>query len=123
MRLRIAPGKRPTRVAELLRESLANILLTKCADPRLRELTITEVEMSPDLKVARVFCALRQGVDQDQVMGAVAKAMGFIRLELSREKILRTIPEFFFLVDDTLDRAARLEALLSAAKEGSGEKE
>ena len=46
------PTGRPHRVAELLRERLALILLFKCADPRLKEVTLTEVEMSPDLRQA-----------------------------------------------------------------------
>jgi len=46
MRTRTAAGKRVTRVAELLRERIALILLNKCADPRLKELTITAVEVS-----------------------------------------------------------------------------
>ncbi len=54
MRQRPSTG-RPQRVAILLRERLALILLHKCADPRLQELTLTEVEMSPDLKQARVY--------------------------------------------------------------------
>ena len=58
------PTGRPTRVAELLRERLALILLNKCADPRLKELTLTEVEMSPDLKQARVFYVVRENVDR-----------------------------------------------------------
>ncbi len=117
MRFRSAPGKRSTRVAELLRESLATILLTRCADPRLHDLTVTEVEMTADLKQARVFYALRQGADQDQVLAALDKALGFIRQELARERILRFMPELHFLVDDTLDRSARLEELFHRVKE------
>ena len=76
------PTGRPHRVAELLRERLALILLHKCADPRLKELTLTEVEMSPDLKQARVFYAARENVDRDQVQIALDKALGFIKQEI-----------------------------------------
>jgi len=105
-------------VAELLRERLALILLYKCADPRLQELTLTEVEMSPDLKQAKVFYALRQGADPDQVSFALDKALGFIKAEVAREHLLRIMPEFVFLPDEGLERAARLEELLGAAKGG-----
>lgn len=117
MRLKSPAGKRPTRVAELLRESLAMILLHRCADPRLQELTITEVEMSPDLKQARVFYLVREGVDMDGVQAALDKALGFIKQELARERILRMMPELQFRPDESLDRAAHLEGLFQAVKE------
>jgi ribosome-binding factor A len=110
------PTGRRHRVAELLRERLALILLHKCADPRLKELTLTEVEMSPDLKQAKVFYVARETVDPDQVSMALDKALGFIKAEVAREHILRLMPEFIFLPDTGLDRAAELERLFEAAK-------
>jgi len=114
------PTGRPHRVAELLRERLALILLFKCADPRLKEVTLTEVEMSPDLRQAKVFYVTRETVDRDQVKIALAKAQGFIKAEVARENLFRLMPEFTFLPDPGLDRAARVEELLKAAKAGPG---
>jgi ribosome-binding factor A len=112
--LRRTPTGRPHRVAELLRERLALILLHKCADPRLKELTLTEVEMSPDLKQARVFYVARETVDLEQVQIALDKALGFIKQEVAREHILRVMPEFIFLADTGLERAAQLEKLFQS---------
>jgi ribosome-binding factor A len=109
------PTGRPHRVAELLRERLALILLFKCADPRLREITLTEVEVSPDLRQAKVFYVARENVDRDQVQIALDKALGFIKAEVARENLFRLMPEFFFLPDPGLDRAARVEELLKEA--------
>jgi ribosome-binding factor A len=114
------PKARPHRVAELLRERLALILLHKCADPRLKEITLTEVEMSPDLKQARVFYVVREKVDRDQVSIALDKALGFIKQEVAKENLFRLMPEFFFQPDTGLDRAAHLEELFKAAKVGPG---
>jgi ribosome-binding factor A len=114
------PTGRPHRVAELLRERLALILLHKSADPRLQEITLTEVEMSPDLKRAKVFYVARENVDQAQVQIALKKALGFIKAEVARENLFRLMPEFFFLPDPGLDRAAKLEKLFQAAKAGRG---
>jgi len=116
------PRGRPHRVAELLRELLAEILLQRSADPRLKELTLTEVEVSPDLKQARVYYVAREGADATAVQAALDKALGFIKQEVAREHILRMMPEFIFLADEGLDRAARLERLFQAAKDvpGSG---
>jgi len=105
-------------VAELLRERLALILLHKCADPRLQGLTLTEVEMSPDLKQAKVFYVARANADPDQVQMALDKALGFIKAEVAQENLFRLMPEIFFLPDTGLDRAARLEKLFQAAKAG-----
>ncbi len=121
MRPGARPVKRSTRVGELLREILAAILLEKVADPRLQEITITEVDMSPDLKLARVYYAVRQGADADEVIMALDKAMGFIKQEVAREHILRTMPEFHFLPDQTLEKAARLERLLESLDHKSGD--
>jgi len=113
------PTARPHRVAELLRERLALILLYKCADPRLQELTLTEVEMSPDLRQAKVFYVVRENVDRDQVQIALDKALGFIKAEVARENLFRLMPEFFFLLDPGLDRAAKLEKLFKEAGVGT----
>jgi ribosome-binding factor A len=109
------PTGRPHRVAELLRERLALILLYKCADPRLKEVTLTDVEMSPDLRQAKVFYVVRENVGRDQVQIALDKALGFIKAEVARENLFRLMPEFFFLADPGLDQAARLEELLKEA--------
>jgi ribosome-binding factor A len=119
MRLKRPTGKRPTRVAELLRESLASILLYKCADPRLQDLTITEVEMSPDLKQARIYYLVREGVDADAVAAALDKALGFIKQEVGRERILRTMPELIVLPDKSWERAEKLEKLFRKVTETS----
>jgi len=118
MRPGTRPAKRSTRVGGLLREILASIMLERVADPRLQELTITEVEMTPDLKLARVYYAARRGANQEELMMALDKAMGFIKQEVAREHILRTMPEFHFLPDETLDKAERLESLFESLEKG-----
>jgi len=118
MRPGTRPAKRSTRVGELLREILAAIMLERVADPRLQELTITEVEMSLDLKLAKVYYAVRQGSNPEELMMALDKALGFIKQEVAREHILRTMPEFHFLPDETLDKAERLELLLESLHKG-----
>ena len=102
-------------MAELLRERLALILLHKCADPRLQELTLTQVEMSPDLKQARVYYVTHPNADPTLVHQALDKAMGFIKQEVARENMFRLMPEISFLPDTGLDRMAKLEQLLREA--------
>jgi ribosome-binding factor A len=120
--MRAGGGKqRVTRVGELLREQIALILLHKSHDPRLKDLTVTGVEMTPDLKQARVFYVLREGADPAEAKAALKKALGFIKQELAREHLLRVMPELFFLPDTGLDRAARIEQLLHSLEPSSSE--
>ena len=114
MPARLASG-RSRRAAELLRERLALILLYKCADPRLRELTLTRVEMTPDLKQARVYYAARPEVDPEGLRRALDRALGFIKQEVARENLFRLLPEISFLSDPGPDEAARLEELFREA--------
>jgi len=120
--VRKAPSGRPHRVAELLRERLALILLHKCADPRLQELTLTRVEMTPDLKQARIYYAARPQADEQELRQALDKALGFIRQEVARENLFRLMPEMIFTPDKGLEEAERLEQLFrEAGLGGKGE--
>jgi ribosome-binding factor A len=114
MRQRTTSG-RPHRLAELLRERLALILLQKCADPRLQELTLTRVEVSPDLRQAKVYYETRPNADETRLHRALDKAMGFIKQEVARENLFRLMPEIIFLPDKGLDEAERLEQLFHKA--------
>jgi ribosome-binding factor A len=117
------PTGRPHRVAELLRERLALILLHKCADPRLQELTLTRVEMSRDLKQAKVFYAARPQADETQVRQALERALRFIKQEVARENLFRFMPEIIFLPDTGLDEAERLERLFHEVGMSGGRRE
>ncbi len=114
MRQRTTSG-RPHRLAELLRERLALILLHKCADPRLQELTLTRVEVSPDVRQAKVYYTSRPQADKTKVHQALDKAHGFIKQEVARENLFRLMPEIYFLPDKGLDEADRLEQLFREA--------
>ena len=117
------PKGRPHRVAELLRERLALILLHKCADPRLADLTLTEVEISSDLKQARAFYVVRQGAELEAVQAALDKALGYIKQELAQEHLLRVMPEITFRLDDTYYQTERLEELFrEMGKNGTEDK-
>jgi ribosome-binding factor A len=67
------------------------------------------------LRQARVFYVARENFDRDLAQIALDKAQGFIKAEVARENLFRLMPEFVFLPDPGLDRAARLEELLKEA--------
>ncbi len=117
--MRPAPwgGKRTSRVAEMLKEKIALILLNKSRDPRLTKVTITAVEMSPDLKQARVFYVAREGLELDAAQAALDKAQGFVKQEVGREHFLRIMPDLHFLPDRGWEQAEKLEKLFKEAAE------
>ncbi len=106
-------NKRRDRVGEMLREEISLILLKKSSDPRLHEVTITAVEVSSDLRQAKVFYLLRANVSEPAgVQKALQKATGFIKQELAQEHILRIMPELSFRLDESWQRGERLAELM-----------
>ncbi len=89
--------KRRDRVGEMLREKIALILLHKSHDPRFQNITVTSVEISDDLRRAKVFYLTRgKEAELPFIQKALQKASGFIKQELAQEHILRVMPELYF---------------------------
>ncbi len=110
------PERRPERVAHLVQAELANLFLRQANDPRLRDVTVTAVRMSPDLRVARVYFRTLGPVDAGETTRrALIRAATFLRGEVGRALGLRVAPELRFEYDTTLDTARRLDDLLRQA--------
>lgn len=105
--------KRATRVADQIRMEVADIIMRKTKDPRVTSVTVTDVEVTDDLRIARVF--VTTGVDgqhEAEALAGLAKAAGFIRAELGRRLQLRYTPELIFQKDVSGPRGDRILALL-----------
>jgi len=119
------PGRsmsiRQQQVARVLMAEVSDILRTKLRDPRLGFITLLAVEPSPDLRHARVFVSvLGDDVARRSSMEALAAASGYIRSLLGKRVELRYTPELNFILDEGVDRAARVEQLLSdISREGA----
>ncbi len=106
--------RRSQRVALLVREELSRLVLTEAHDPDLRRVTITDVEMPPDLKSARVYYSCLGGSeDRERARAALDRAAGYLRREVTQRCRLRYAPELHFLFDATLEQGARIEELLA----------
>ncbi len=106
-------SRRSQRVADLVRAELSLLILTEAHDPDLRRATITDVEMPPDLKSAKVyFSCLGGDAEREKASEALRRAAGFLRGEVGRRCRLRYAPELHFVVDRSLERGARIEELL-----------
>ena len=107
--------KRAERVADQLRIEVADILAKKSKDPRLHRVTVTDVEVTSDLRIARVYVStLGQKEDEPSVLKALDSASGFVRSELGRRLELRYTPEVKFWSDTTGPRAERILNLLDS---------
>lgn len=114
-----ATYKRATRVADQIRMEVADILMRKAKDPRVSSVTVTDVELTNDLRLARIYVTTLQEDDGEAgVFAGLTKASGFIRAELGRRLSLRYTPELVFEKDVSGPRGDRVLSLL----EGLGAK-
>lgn len=108
--------QRSSRIAEQLQRELSELIRRQVKDPRIHLVTVTDVDVSPDLSNAKVLISvLGAEGPQREVVSALNHAAGFLRHALGRTLKLRSIPELHFHYDDTLDRAAHLDALIKRA--------
>jgi ribosome-binding factor A len=106
-------GRRPERVAEVVHRELSALLYRDLKDPRLRGVTLTEVKVTPDLRHARVYFSHLEGAERaKEAIGGFRSAAGFIRQKIGRGLGLRYSPELEFEYDPSIERAARIDALL-----------
>ena len=111
--------KRADRVAGLLREEISKIIQFELTDPRLGFVTVTEVDLSDDLRNARVYCGiLGDSARVQESLAALADAASFIRKEVAGRVRLRKAPAITFHLDETAANAARIETLLRKIHEG-----
>ncbi|MBM3499396.1 MAG: 30S ribosome-binding factor RbfA [Armatimonadetes bacterium] len=116
------PTQRQTRMARRVQEELSRILLREIDDPLVRLVTITDVELSPDLKHARVFFSVLGGQEDapDGALRGLRRAARHIRYLLAQEGELRYTPSLDFRFDPTAQRAQRIEAILHRLHEEGG---
>ena len=115
------PSRRQRRVAELIHRELSLLLMREVDDPRLADVTITAVDVTPDLLVARAFFTVLG--DDEQVAAAQAgleRATGFLRTQLAGRVQLRLVPHLTFELDKSEARGRRIDELLDQlAKDGA----
>ena len=109
------PSQRQQRVAELIRHALAEVLSRgDLQDDVLTKnvITIPEVRMSPDLKLATAYVMPLGGQDERPVIDALDRNKKVLRQEVARRVNLKFAPDLRFLRDESFDEAARIDALL-----------
>lgn len=110
-------GKRTDRVNQLLKEEAADILRTELKDPRIGFATVTEVEVSKDLRHAKVYVSVLGPEEAWQsAFKALTAAEHFVRGQLRRRLRLRIIPEVSFCPDRSMAHAAQIQRVIERLK-------
>jgi ribosome-binding factor A len=105
--------KRADRVADQIRMEVADILMRKIKDPRVHDVTVTDVELTGDLRIAHIFVTtMETGEAERDVFTGLSKASGFVRSELGRRLSLRYLPDVIFKKDVSGPRGDRIMQLL-----------
>jgi ribosome-binding factor A len=108
-------SQRQLRVGEIVRHAIADILSQGSvhdADLEGHIITVPEVRMSPDLKLATIYVMPLGGRDTDAVIAALERNKKFLRGEVARRVNLKFAPDVRFRVDERFDEAERIEKLL-----------
>jgi len=114
-------GERAKRVGDLIQQELMRLLQREVHDPRVGFATVTEVRMSPDLRSAKIYVSvLGESKAQHDSIAALQHASGFLRGQIGHALRLRFAPELHFVLDETMEKAIRIEQLLHP-DEGKGE--
>ena len=104
---------RAKRVGDLIQQELMRLIQREMHDPRIGFATVTEVRMSSDLRSGRVYVSvLGDDKSRRESIAALQHATGFLRTEIAHSLRLRFAPELHFILDETAEKAIRIEQLL-----------
>ena len=106
-------SRRVERVSDLIKQQVSNIISNDLKDPRVGFVTVTSVDLSRDLRHAKVYISV-MGSDEDRerTMEALNRASGFMRTSLGNRIRIRHIPELLFRYDDSYEYAARIAVVM-----------
>lgn len=111
------PYKRSQRVGDLLRQEIAEIIMNKVKDPRIGFVTVTGVDITEDLKIAKVFISILKEEERETTLQILNSAKSFIRSEVSKRVRMKFIPTIEFRLDESIKYGDRIERLLRELRE------
>ncbi len=107
--------QRQLRVGEMIKQALGMLFIrdeAKLPNLSTKEITVTEVRMSPDLKTAKIFVMPLGGKNSDEAVEKLKIASFMIRKVLSKKIIMKYLPKLFFVKDNSFDYAEKIENLI-----------
>lgn len=105
---------RPQKVADLIQRELSDLLRREVRDPRVGMVTITSVDVSPDLTHAKVFVTLLDPSKVEDTLQGLQRAAGYLRSQLAHRMKLYTTPQLRFSYDESVERGDRLSRLIDS---------
>ena len=115
---------RSHRVAEQMQRELAALLMFELKDPRVSMVTITAVEVTGDMAHAKVFYSAPQSKEnpanqakaKQSLQNGLEKSAGFLRTQVAKRMLLRTVPQLHFVYDESIDIGMKMAQLIDAAR-------
>lgn len=116
----MVPGHRRDRLADQIRNEVAEMIEGELKDPRIGFVTVTRVDLSADFSHARVLVSvLEDEPAHEETLAGLESAAGYIRHEVTQRLHLRRAPEISFVLDRGVEEAARIEQLLGRIRQGN----
>lgn len=109
---------RSEKVQELIKQEVSQIVLRELKDPRIGFVTVTQVDITGDLRSAKIYVSLMGSEEQiKDCWIALQSSLGYIRREIGKRIRLRCTPELSFQLDKSLDYSVHIQELLAKIKE------
>ncbi len=106
--------RRQRRVSEMIHRELSMLLMREVRDPRLADITVTEVRVTPDLLIARVYYSVLGDAEQaTEAAAALEAAKGYLRTQLAAQVRLRLAPDLEFHLDESAEYGRHIDELLA----------
>lgn len=107
---------RSSRVVEQIKRELAELIRLELKDPRVKFVTISDVELTPDYAHAKVFFTALEGESKRaEIEAGLSRSAGFLRRELGKRIRIHTLPQLHFVYDASVEQGARMSLLIEEA--------
>ncbi len=106
---------RSSRVVEQIKRELAELIRLELKDPRVKFVTLTDVEITPDYAHAKVFFTVLQTEKRAEIEHGLTRSSSFLRRELGKRIRIHTLPELHFVYDPSVEQGARMSLLIDEA--------
>jgi len=107
---------RPQRLGDLIQRELSELIRLELRDPRVGMLTITSVDVSPDMSHAKVFFTMFEKDKLEDTLHGLKRSAGFLRSQLAKRITMYTTPEIRFEYDESVERGDRISRLIDSTK-------
>ena len=106
---------RPQRLGDLIQREVAELIRLEVRDPRVGMITITSVDVSPDMSHAKIFFTVLEKEKLPDTLQGLARSAGFLRSQLAKRIKMYTTPELRFAYDESVERGDQLSRLIDKA--------